>query len=140
MRNRTTVEHSGIVESLDNDRVRVGFVSHAACSSCHARGACSLSEVENKFVEVTDPEQAFQPGEKVMILLEQQMGFKALWYGYVFPLVIMLTALILVYALTARDGLAGLVALATLVPYYLLLFVFRSALRKKFAFRLKKLQ
>ena len=79
MQKNSTVEHSGIVERLEGNKVRVGFVSEAACSGCHARGACSLSEVENKFVEVYDDERQWSPGEQVGIILEQRAGYQALW-------------------------------------------------------------
>lgn len=140
MQRNNSVEHSGVVERLDDNLVRVGFVSHAACSSCHARGACSLSEVENKYVEVSDTDNQWTVGERVTILLEKKMGFTALWYGYILPLIFMLLGLLVVYGISGNDGLAGLVALALLVVYYLGLFLFRKALKHKFEFRLKKIQ
>ena len=138
MQKNSTVEHSGIVERLEGNKVRVGFVSEAACSGCHARGACSLSEVENKFVEVYDDERQWSPGERVGIILEQRAGYKALWYGYLLPLIVMLAALLTAWTITGRDGIAGLAALGILVPYYFGLYFYRKSLQKKFEFRLKK--
>lgn len=140
MQRNSSVEHTGVVESLDDNLVRVGFVSHASCSSCHAKGACSLSELENKFVEVQPDDQSFQVGERVTIVLEQRMGFTALWYGYLLPLLIMVLGLIITYSITGRDGLAGLIAIGLLAPYYLGLYLFRSSLQKIFEFRLRKIQ
>lgn len=139
MQEAASVEHRGIVESITDKIVRVGFVSHAACSSCHAKGVCSVSEVESKYVEVKTTVSNWEIGETVLILLEKKLGFKALWFGYVLPLIVMLAGMIICYAVTGKDGLAGLVALGLLIPYYSLLYIFRGHLKNTFQFTLKKL-
>lgn len=139
MQDNTSVEHRGVVESFTNNIVRVGFVSHASCSSCHAKGVCAVSEVDSKYVEVKTTGSSWDVGESVLIILEKKLGFKALWFGYVLPLLVLLSGLIITYALTGKDGLAGLVALGVLIPYYLLLYLFRDFLTNKFQFTLKKI-
>src|SRR5210317_1608689 len=100
MPKNSSVEHQGVVEKVDESLVRVGFVSHSACSGCHARGACSLSDVESKYVEVERGDNEYVIGEKVNILLQQRQGFKALWLGYVLPFIIMVVTLISIMSLT----------------------------------------
>lgn len=139
MQDNTSVEHRGVVESFTNNIVRVGFVSHASCSSCHAKGVCAISEVDSKYVEVKTTGSSWEVGESVLIILEKKLGFKALWFGYVLPLLVLLSGLIITYAITGKDGLAGLVALGVLLPYYLLLYLFRDSLTNKFQFTLKKI-
>ena len=133
-----SVEHSGIVESVENEIVRVGFVSQASCSSCHARGACSISEIDNKFVEVKSAEPIWKIGEQVTIVLQQSLGFKALWFGYLIPLLVLVVTVVIVSALTGKDGLAGLLAIGMLIPYYSILYFYRKELKNKFDFTLKK--
>jgi len=139
MQENTSVEHMGVVESFKDNIVRVGFVSHTSCASCNAKGVCAVSDVDSKFVEVKVDASTWEVGESVNIILERKLGFKALWYGYVFPLLVLLTALIITYAVTGKDGLAGLVALGVLLPYYMVLYFFRNYLTSKFQFTLKKL-
>lgn len=139
MQDNASVEHRGVVESFTNNIVRVGFVSHASCSSCHAKGVCAVSEIDSKYVEVKTTGSSWDVGESVLIILEKKLGFKALWFGYVLPLLVLLSGLIITYALTGKDGLAGLVALGVLIPYYLLLYLFRDFLTNKFQFTLKKI-
>ena len=139
MQGKTSVEHRGVVESIADNLIRVGFASEAACSSCHARGACSVSEVDSKFVEVKDAESNWEIGESVIILLERKLGFKALWLGYVLPLLVMVGGMVITYIITGNDGISGLVAIGVLIPYYSLLYFFRSALQNKFQFTLRKL-
>ena len=52
MRARASIEHLGRVESICDNLIRVGFVSHSSCSSCHAKGVCAVSDVDSKYIEV----------------------------------------------------------------------------------------
>lgn len=138
MRDSRPVEHKGIVERVDDKLVRVGFTAHSACSGCHAKGVCSLSEVESKFVEVSNDGSGLEVGDKVDILLQQRQGFRALWLGYVLPFIIMVSTLIVVVTITDREGLAGLIGIAVLVPYYTVLYLLRGRIREKFEFKIRK--
>lgn len=138
MPNNSSVEHQGVVEKVDGSQVRVGFVSHSACSGCHARGACSLSDLDSKYVDVNSKGNDYYVGEKVDILLKQRQGFKALWLGYVLPFIIMVLTLIIVMEVTDREGLAGLAGISALVPYYLGLYIFRDKVKEKFEFIIRK--
>ena len=138
MRDSRSVEHKGIVEKVDDKLIRVGFTAHSACSGCHAKGVCSLSEVESKFVEIKQDGRDLKVGDRVDILLQQNQGFRALWLGYVLPFIVMVTTLIIVVAATDREGLAGLVGVAVLLPYYLGLYFLRDKVREKFEFKIRK--
>ncbi len=138
MQDNRSVEHKGVVEEVNDDQIRVGFISHSACSSCHAKGVCSLSEVENKYVEVRNGGSEFKVGDNVDILLQQRQGFNALWLGYVLPFILMVLTLIIVMAITEREGLAGLTGVLVLLPYYLGLYFFRDKVKEKFDFKIRK--
>ena len=138
MQDNRSVEHKGVVEAINGKVVRVGFAAHSACSACHAKGVCSLSEVESKFVEVKNTGREFTVGDAVDILLQEKQGFRALWLGYVLPFLIMTATLILLVLATGREGLAGLSALGVLIPYYLGLYLFRGKVKEKFEFKIRK--
>jgi len=138
MRDSRSVEHKGVVEKVDGAMVRVGFAAQSACSGCHAKGTCSLSEVDAKFVEVKNDSMELNVGDSVDIILQQRQGFRALWLGYVLPFLIMVTSLIVVVAITDREGLAGLIGISVLVPYYLGLYILRDRVREKFEFKIRK--
>ena len=139
MQQSSSVEHLGRVVEKHDNVVKVGFVSHSSCASCHAKGVCAVSDVENKYVEIEDANNLYKLGEGVNIILEQKQGFKALWLGYVLPLLVLLLAMIITYSITHNDGLAGLVALGVLLPYYFILYLLRAYLKNKFTFKLKKI-
>jgi sigma-E factor negative regulatory protein RseC len=136
----STVAHLGIVRETGNNLVRVGIIQESACGSCHARGSCSLNGESDKIIDVVDLQpESYQVGENIRVIMERSMGMKALGLGYILPFFILLTVLIVLISFGADEGLAGIISIASLGPYYLVLSLFRKILGKKFSFRLEKL-
>lgn len=138
MDSQATVTHKGIVETISGTNVRVRFVAHSACSACHARGVCSVSDSEEKFVDVTEPIQGLKVGDHVEVVLAQSQGFKAVWYGYGLPLIILLTVIFVLYGITGRDAISALAGLGALIPYYLAVYFFRRRITRTMEFKLRK--
>lgn len=138
MSNQSNIKHDGIIESVSGTNVRVRFVAHSACSACHAKGVCSVSDSENKVVDVQSDQTGLTAGDHVQILLAQRLGFRAVWIGYGIPLIILLAVVFTVYGLTGRDGLSALIGLGILAPYYALVFAFRKRITRSMEFRLQK--
>ena len=65
------------------------------------------------------------------------MGFTALILGYIFPIVPVMTILIVLISKDVSELVAGLSAVAVLIPYYIILFLFRKRINEKFTFTLK---
>jgi len=133
------IEHLGIVTDIRQDLVHVSFIARSACSECHAKGYCLESDSKEKSVDVIDHSQAFQIGETVNIVMKESLGYTAVLLGFGLPFIILMLVLILVQKITGNELTAGLIAIASLVPYFLLLALFKKHLKKTFAFQLEKL-
>lgn len=131
-----TIDHEGIVQKRDNKSVSVIITAVSACSGCHAEGSCTLSGKEEKLIDIEGSYNVV-PGDKVNILMKQSMGYAALFLGYVFPLIAVITSLILLISLNVPELYAGLSSIAILIPYYIIIFFFRKRINKKFTFTLK---
>lgn len=132
------VTHSGIVKNIDDGRVFVSIIARSACASCHIKGACTLSEVEEKIIEVDLTEnQNFSIGEEVMVEMKQTLGTWAVLFGYFFPFLLVISSLIIFTALGLDQGLSGLLSILILAPYYIIMYLSRSFLRKTFTYRLR---
>lgn len=130
-----TIIHPGIVDHVEEDKVFVRILSQSACSSCHAKGFCSVSEVEEKVVEVDkSARDDFRKGDQVTVRMQQRLGRKAVLLGYVIPLVILVASIVLFVYILNDEGLAALISLAMLVPYYAILYVLRKRLKQEFKF------
>lgn len=134
-----TVEHIGRVDEITLNDIRVIITNQSACASCHARGACAVSDSQDKIIVITKQNHNFFVGEEVKVLLQQSLGFKALFLGYLLPLVVVITTLVTLNALGFSDGLSGLLAIAALLPYYLLLYLLRGSISRVFTFDIEKL-
>ena len=66
--------------------------------------------------------------------MKETTGIWAVLLGYFFPFLVVLAGLIIFSVAGMNQGLAGLLSMALLAPYYFLLYLFRSYIRKKFTF------
>lgn len=139
MSNSKSIEHKGRIDSIDDNKINVSFIALSGCASCHAKGVCTVADMQEKSVEVFDYTNQYQVGEEVNVTLKQALGFRALFLGYVLPFILVLTLLIVLSVATHNEAIAGLGALVVLVPYYSVLFILRDKIRKKFTFTINKI-
>ena len=131
------ISHKGIIKELSAKRIIVGIINESACASCHAKGACTVADVENKEVEINHFEGDFRVGQQVNVVGKTSQGFKALFYGYLLPFILLMIVLILSLSVTANEGLSGLLALGITIPYYFIIYLFRDKLKRNFEFEIK---
>ena len=131
------IKHDGIVTKIDDRNVYVSIVTQSACSSCHAKGACNITELKNEIIEVVKTQgKEYNPGDRVQVYMEKSLGTKAVFLGYLLPFLLVLATLIIMLSLTSNQGLAGLVSLGVLIPYYLILYAKRKVMKKTFVFKI----
>ena len=132
------ITHPGIIDEISPDLLHVRILNVSACSSCHAKGYCSMSEMEEKIVEVPCANSSdYTPGQQVNVVMDTGSGKRAVMLGYFIPLLILLFALIILTSITSNQGLAGIAAILCLVPWYLALYLFRNRIRRKMVFRIE---
>ena len=134
------IEHKGIVQKVSEDKITVGIITESACASCHAKGACTVADIKEKEVEISRFSGSFYVGQQVIIIGRSAQGFKALFFGYILPFLVIIATLIISGLFTNDEGLRGLLSLGVLVPYYLILFLFRDKMKKILEFEIKTIQ
>ena len=116
----------------------VSILQHAACGECHAAGICGMGDMAEKLVEVpTDPYGNYSVGDEVEVLLKASMGLKAVWLCYAIPLVVLLGTVVGLLSAGVEEAAAGLVGLAAIGLYYLLLYLFRNKLKNEYIFTIQ---
>lgn len=132
------IKHTGIVDSVENGCVKVRILQSSACSGCKVAAHCNASETKEKMVEVVVSDtHPYKKGDSVTVVADASVGFRASLYGYLLPLLLMVVTLIVVLATSHSEGMAALSALGILIPYYLILYVFRNRLKKRLQFALE---
>lgn len=138
MSNPDKITHSGTIINVAGDMVKVNIVSASACSACHAKGACSVSDAEDKIIDVKKVDgKIYEVGEQVVVILDKNSGLKAVMLGYIIPFLVLLTVLITGTWVGLAEGVAGLISIGSLAPYYLLVYLTREKQKKIFDFKLK---
>lgn len=133
---KNTIEHEGWISEVKENTVIVRILSLSACASCHSKAACTLSDIKDKYVELT-PRKKYEVGEKVIVVMRQSLGTIAVLLSYVVPFIVLLVSIIIFDSLLNNEGLAGLFSLGILALYFIVLYFFRHRLKKVFEFGLK---
>ena len=132
------IKHSGIVESVEEGCVCIRIVQSSACSACKVAAHCTASDSKEKMIEVSTSEASlYHKGDSVVVTADSAVGFRASFYGYLLPLILMVIALVGVLKATHSEGAAALSALGILIPYYVVLYLFRNKLKNKLSFSIE---
>lgn len=133
------IKHSGIVERIENGCVSVRIMQSSACSACKVAAHCNASETKEKIIEVnTEHADEYHVGDRVVVVADAAVGFRASLYGYLLPLVVMVVALVVVLKLSHSEGLAAVSALGVLIPYYIGLYFLRGKLKSRLSFDIER--
>lgn len=133
------MEHEAVVVEViaEQKRVDVEMVVSGACGSCKAKAVCGGGESQVRQVAAyTDHPELYNVGDRVVISIEQIMGYKAIVLSYIVPLIVMLVALALTHS-RYGDLVAGVSALGACVLYYIVLAFFRKRLERVIVFSIK---
>lgn len=133
------IDHEGVIDEIVNGIIRVRISSLSACATCHAKGACSTGDTEDKYVDVPAYGRDFHTGDMVKVSIARHTGFRAVAIGYLYPFVLLMTGLITLTSLGVDELHAGLYSLGLMVPYYLTIYLLRNRINRKFSFTLHKL-
>ncbi|MBP1676909.1 MAG: hypothetical protein H6Q20_1468 [Bacteroidetes bacterium] len=132
------IEHTGIITGIDDKTIQVSIIQKSACSDCHAKSACSVSDVDEKIIEVPNTHQGFGVGERVVLTGKSSMGLLAVLLAFVMPFMLILISLFVLRTYTSNEVLSGTLSLSILVPYYIILSRFDKKIKNKFLFFIEK--
>ncbi len=132
------IKHAGVVDHVAGGCVCVRILQSSACSGCKVSAHCNASETKEKLVEVMDKNAGrYQKGDSVTVVADTTVGFRASFYGYLLPLLLMVVTLVVVIQTIHSEGWAALSALGILIPYYTVLYLFRDKLKNKLSFAIE---
>ena len=132
------IVHSGRIVEITPEFTSVEIVSESACSACHAKGLCGVSESRTKVVQLpTRGWDDYKVGDEVQLVLKSSMGHRAVWLAYVIPLFILLAVMLGLLEAGVRDIVSAGVAVTAIAVYYFVLWLCKKKLQKEYIFNIK---
>jgi sigma-E factor negative regulatory protein RseC len=123
--------HSGYISKLKGDSVIVSLDENPNCDRCRAKSVCGISDAPNKEVEIFQAAGSFKPKQRVEVVLKKSLGHKAVFWAYIFPFLLMVLTL-LTASMFLVEWMAGILSVAILGPYYLLIYALSDYFKKTF--------
>ena len=138
MSKKNEIVHSGKIVEITPDFTTVEIIVDSACSGCHAKSLCGMSEEQEKLISLpTDPYVDHQVGDIVKVCTKMSMGLKAVWISYVIPLMILMILILSLSSVIGNEVISGLVAIGGVGVYYLVIWLLRDKLQNEFLFYIK---
>ena len=127
------------MESVAEGCVKVRILQTSACAACKVASHCNASDKKEKIVEVfCDDAASYQKGQEVRVTASKQVAANALLLGFGLPFLLLMLILIVTLKLSGNEGVAAIAALASLAPYYLVLWLYKDRIRQRLAFALER--
>ena len=130
--------HSGVISQINRGSVIVSLDKNVHCETCHAKGACGVSDSAAKQIEVVDTKRTYSLNEPVEVILKKNLGHKAVFWAYVFPFILVVLTL-LTASFFVTEWVAGLMSLLILIPYYLLMHGLKSYFKRTFDISIQRI-
>ena len=132
------IEHEGtIVAQVSSDKYTVRIVQQSACATCKAASLCTVAESKDKYIEAVALNNDYAVGDEVIIYGRTTLGYQALLVAVALPFMIVLLTLLVVSHYVQSELVSGIAALVALVPYYAVLWLLRSRIKRIFVFYIK---
>jgi sigma-E factor negative regulatory protein RseC len=131
------ISHSGIIKSIGEGCIKVQIVQTSACAACKVSSHCNAAESKVKIVDVFGADVAgYQEGQQVVVWASKDVANRALLLGFGVPFLLLVSVLMISLKVVGDEGISALVALGSLVPYYLALWLMKDRIQKTISFNL----
>lgn len=128
MKGNETITHQGLVTNTQNGHATIHLIQEAECHSCRMKEFCGVTDEDRNTFYITD--QSLKVGDSVQVAIKPSTGFMAMFWAYFFPFLLIVGILIIGNILLWKEWKSGVIALASLVPYYLILVMIRHFFHK----------
>lgn len=133
------ITHSGLVSTIHNGVVYITIEASSACAGCHAKGSCTMSETEEKIVEIgAEKHPDLKVGEEVTVVISREAGIFAVIMAYLVPVLLVIASLWIFELAKMEELLSFAIMLLIVALYYVLLYLFRNKILNKINIRIKR--
>lgn len=131
---QNTIEHQGIIIDIDGKLAHVKIEQTSACASCHVKSVCGASDKSEKIIDANIMDKNLKVGDQVTIIGQKSLGIQAVLLAYILPFIVIIATLFIANIFTTNELIIGTCALASLIPYFVVLRLMRNKIQAKFQF------
>lgn len=131
---QSTIEHQGIIIDIDGKLAHVKIEQTSACASCHVKSVCGASDKSEKIIDANIMDKSLKVGDQVTIIGQKSLGIQAVLLAYILPFIVIIATLFITNIFTTNELIIGTCALASLIPYFVVLRLMRNKIQAKFQF------
>lgn len=135
-----TIKHTGIIEAIEGNHIKVRILQASSCSSCKISKYCNATDTKTKTVDVYADGRLYHIRDEIAVTVSKGVSMLAVFLCFVLPLFAMLVTLFGAKAANLNEATSAFVSLGILVPYYALIWCFRNRISRKVSFRLEPIQ
>ncbi len=130
------IDHTGYISNISTQEIEVTITVSSACSSCHAKGACTSADSAERIITIRNTgKSSYKMGDIVSVTGAQSLGMSAVFFAYIIPFLLVFISLLIFTELSEVSEIqSGLLSLLVLPPYYIGLYFFKEKLEKKYTF------
>lgn len=139
MAENNRIWHEGIVKQVAAQTIEVVINNHSACSGCHAKGACGMSDVKQKVITAARPSFDVVAGDKVIVYAAMGNAVYSVLLAYIIPSVVIVAGLFLLLTAGLSEIIAAISSLALITAYFFILYLCRNRVGKKIRFTVEKI-
>lgn len=123
------IKHKGIVKQKKDDKAFISIIENINCSSCRAKNVCSVATVKDDLLYFEDKENILLCGDLVNVAITHNKAFKAVFYAYIFPFLILVT-IIFILSTKFSEFTTGIIAICGTFLYFFILFFLNQIWKK----------
>ena len=138
MASKEKIQHEGFVRNLSKESIEVVIDSRSACSACHAKSACGISDSKEKTIVVQRPSGNFSIGERVIVSASLGNALYSVLLAYIFPSLLILATIFFIEYYGHDELTAAIGSLAMLVFYFIILYLMKNKISHRISFTIKK--
>lgn len=126
----TTIVHDAIISDISGEFIVAEMSRKEACESCAIKHACGQSGEQHKITIKSDKASSYQVGQHIKVEISQSQALYAVFWGYVAPLLLVLSVLAMSYIFFKSEEISAVCSLLGVILYYVLLWLMRKHFQK----------
>ena len=96
-----------------------------------------MSEMQEKIITINAPkDKKMTIGQEVKVSMALGQANRAVIFAYAIPSIILISMIFILNYLKIDEGINALISMGSLVPYYIILYLFKEKIKSKFKYEI----